>query len=62
VPWAAQAAGGLAWVISCVIVRSLRPIRRVVVNLEPTPGGPLPATRTLMTSGCHSANRVGSVA
>ena len=30
--------GGMVSVISCVIARALRPIRRMVVNREPTPG------------------------
>src|SRR5215216_4673828 len=60
-PRAAQLVGGLISVISWVIVRSARPIRRVVVNLEPTPGGRPPSSRTLTTSYCHSAKRVGSV-
>src|SRR5262249_17894272 len=41
-------------VISCVMVRSARPIRRVVVNRDP-------ATCTRTTSSCHSGNRAGSV-
>jgi predicted lactoylglutathione lyase len=35
-PLAAQLLGGLISVISCVIVRSTRPIRRIVLNLAPT--------------------------
>jgi hypothetical protein len=48
-------------VISWVIVRSTPPIRRVVVNLEPTLDGRPSSMRTLTTSSCHSANREGSV-
>src|SRR5829696_7257279 len=59
-PRAAQLVGGLISVISWVIVRSVRPIWRVVVNLEPTLGGRLPSRRTLSTSCCHSANWGGS--
>jgi hypothetical protein len=60
-PLAAQLLGGLISVMSCVIVRSARPIRRIVVNLAPTTGGRLPSIQTLTTSCCHSANRKGSV-
>jgi hypothetical protein len=61
-PRAAKLLGGESSVISCVDLCSTRPIRRVVVNLEPTLGGWCPSIRTLTTSSCHSANREGSVA
>src|SRR6266536_5901507 len=60
-PRAAQCHGMSIFVISWVVVRSPRPIRRVVVNLVPTPGGSVPSMRTLTTSCCQSGNRVGSV-
>ena len=59
-PRTAQLRGGLSSVTSWVIVRSTPPIRRVVVNLAPTPGGSSPSKRTRTTSRCHSANREGS--
>jgi hypothetical protein len=56
-----QVLGGLIWVISCVVVCSTRPIRRVVVNLVPTPAGRPVSMRTRRTSCCHCGNRDGSV-
>ena len=60
-PRQAQLLGGSASVTSCVVACSTRPIRRVVVNLAPTPAGLPPWTCTLTTSCCHSGNREGSV-
>jgi hypothetical protein len=60
-PWQAQLLGGLSSVISWVVVCSTRPIRRMVVNLAPTPGRRPSSIRTRTTSSCPSANRAGSV-
>jgi hypothetical protein len=61
IPRAAQLAGATSSVISCVMVRSAPRIRRVVTNRAPTRYGRSSAVRTLTTSFCHCANRVGSV-
>jgi hypothetical protein len=61
-PRATHLLGALRSVTSWVMVRSVPPTRRVVVNLEPTPAGRSSSTRTRTTSRCHSAKRAGSVA
>ncbi len=53
-PRADHVCGGRLSTISWVMLRSARPIRRVVVNRSPS-------ARTLTTSRCHSGNRVTSV-
>jgi hypothetical protein len=58
----AQLVGHLMSVVSIVIVRSPRPILRVVIALDPTAAGePPPSTRELTALSCHSASRDGSV-
>ena len=52
IPRTAQLLGELSSVVSMVIVRSPRPIRRVVMAFEPTAGGPPPSARALTTLSC----------
>src|SRR5215208_1003299 len=60
-PRAVQLLGGSISVSSEVVVRTAPPISRVVVYLEPTPGGAPPFMLPPKASTCHSVNREGSL-